>query len=436
MVQAVVRPQEFYALNPTEFEHRVGEILSRNGYRSVLHAGRSGDHGIDLRCQDKRSRRVVVQCKLYVRGHNVGEDAIRNLLGSMHVDGAEKAIFVTSSNFTIPARDVATRAGMMLVNGDELAAMDTNLPLPRIVTLMGPWLRSLGRTIVARPRASIVTGLFLVALVALGHPSSAGTTPAQPAISASVAQATHAGQEVVAPQTSPIQRGNPPIAIDGSATLALAPTTVAESPTALPSFLVSIAKNAGGDFVIKGTGFQPNEALTVHMSRYNGSQCVSSDGTACTWTRQADVNGDYLRITPLDAVTTNGPHLYWIIGSQGDETNHVVVMVPKNSFTEPMPADETIITIIGSSPRRFHVHSAGYLPNEPLTVRLGADRAPNCQVDGGPCIWHGMADAKGIYDRMNDFSHVNGLGKYWMSISGDTSARTGTTSFQLGALLP
>lgn len=434
MVQTVVRHQGFYALNPTEFEHRVGEILSRNGYQYVLHAGRSGDHGIDLRCQDMRSRRVVVQCKLYVRGHNVGEDAIRNLLGSMHVDGAEKAIFVTSSNFTTSARDVAARAGMVLINGDELAAMDRNRPLPRIVTLLGPWLRTLGKSMLARPRASIAAGLILISLVTLGHPSSAGTTPAKPTISGSAAQVTHGNQEGNPPQTSPIHRENPRVAIDRPAIPVSTQTLVAASPTALPSFLVSITKDPDGNFVIKGTGFRPNEALTVHMSRYNDSQCVSSDGTACTWTRQADANGDYLRTTPLDAVTTTGPHLYWIVGAQGDETDHVVVMLPKNSLTLPKPADETIIMIVGASPHLFHIHSAGYLPDEPLTIRLGADRGPNCQVDGGQCIWHEVADANGVYDGMKDFSHVNGLGKYWISISGDSSARTGDTSFTLGVL--
>lgn len=62
----------------------------------------------------RRPDTVVVQFKRWKEGHNVGSPDIQRLLGSMRYYNANKAVFVTSSDFTNAARKQAFRASIDL----------------------------------------------------------------------------------------------------------------------------------------------------------------------------------------------------------------------------------------------------------------------------------------------------------------------------------
>jgi restriction system protein len=115
---------ELLALTPRQFEAAVGEILRDTGYRDVRHVGGTGDLTADLTCRDDRGRSVVIQCKRYSPGIRIGSRDIQEFIGMMTVHHrADGGIFITTTEFTEPAVDLAKRHGIRLVDGQELTRL-------------------------------------------------------------------------------------------------------------------------------------------------------------------------------------------------------------------------------------------------------------------------------------------------------------------------
>jgi HJR/Mrr/RecB family endonuclease len=115
---------EFLALTPRQFELAVGSLLRDIGYRGVTHVGGSGDLSADLRCRDDKGRSVVVQCKRHAPGISVGSRDMQAFIGMIAVHHrAERGIFVTTSDFTGPAAELAHEHGIDLIDGARLAAL-------------------------------------------------------------------------------------------------------------------------------------------------------------------------------------------------------------------------------------------------------------------------------------------------------------------------
>lgn len=111
---------EILKLSPAQFEEGVADLLQRLGYRSVQRVGGSGDLGVDIKCQDKEGRSVVVQCKQYA-GVRIGSKDIQTFIGMQSVHHrADCGMFVTTSEFTTPARNLAERHGITLIDDNEL----------------------------------------------------------------------------------------------------------------------------------------------------------------------------------------------------------------------------------------------------------------------------------------------------------------------------
>ena len=151
---------EILKLTPAQFEEGVADLLQRLGYRSVQRVGGSGDLGVDITCQDKEGRSVVVQCKQYA-GVRIGSKDIQTFIGMQRVHHeADRGIFVTTSEFTTPAQNLAERHGITLIDDKELlnliqqayrgqkataaaaAAADTGRELGAIVKRRAPFLSS------------------------------------------------------------------------------------------------------------------------------------------------------------------------------------------------------------------------------------------------------------------------------------------------------
>ncbi len=115
---------ELLALTPRQFEEAAGEVLRDNGYRSVKHVGGSGDLSADLMCRDDRGRLIAVQCKRYSPGIRIGSRDIQEFIGMMAVHHqADRGVFITTTEFTQPAIDLARKHGITLVDGQELTRM-------------------------------------------------------------------------------------------------------------------------------------------------------------------------------------------------------------------------------------------------------------------------------------------------------------------------
>lgn len=91
--------RELLALTPSEFEERVRLLLEDLGWINLRLRGGSGDRGVDLEGEFQGTR-YVVQCKRYHHNKSVSPSAVRDLVGALHIQKADRALLVTTSSFT------------------------------------------------------------------------------------------------------------------------------------------------------------------------------------------------------------------------------------------------------------------------------------------------------------------------------------------------
>lgn len=127
-------------MSPRGFEHFCMRLLREAGFEKLEVTGRSNDGGVDgegvLQVNDLVSFSVVFQCKKWEG--TVPPKEIRDLRGAM-AGRAEKAIFLTTSSFSVNARSESERPGaapIELVDGEKLFEMSKKYQLgltPRTV---------------------------------------------------------------------------------------------------------------------------------------------------------------------------------------------------------------------------------------------------------------------------------------------------------------
>jgi restriction system protein len=121
-----------HGMTPKQFEQLIVDLLLAMGYgggdRSMgERIGRSGDGGIDgIIDEDALGLDAVyVQAKRYAPDSKVGRPALQAFVGSLTGEGANKGVFVTTSDFSREARDYLTRVQhrIVLINGERLARL-------------------------------------------------------------------------------------------------------------------------------------------------------------------------------------------------------------------------------------------------------------------------------------------------------------------------
>jgi len=96
----------------------------------------TGDGGIDIVAILEKpivSGKYLFQCKRYAPDCLVGAAAVRDFYGAVMADNAVKGIFITTSDFTVQAREFAERVGLELIN------------LPRLRELLAQYEMTNGR---------------------------------------------------------------------------------------------------------------------------------------------------------------------------------------------------------------------------------------------------------------------------------------------------
>jgi restriction system protein len=122
---------ELLALSPTDFEEAVAQSLRDRGYRDVQRRGGPGDLGVDITCTDPNGERLALQCKRYAPGSLVGSRDLQLFIGMIHTEhNVDRGVYVTTSNYTIPARQLAKRHNINLIDGPTLASI-LGLSTPR-----------------------------------------------------------------------------------------------------------------------------------------------------------------------------------------------------------------------------------------------------------------------------------------------------------------
>jgi Holliday junction resolvasome RuvABC ATP-dependent DNA helicase subunit len=113
---------EIANMSGVEFERLVTTLLARMGFRAEMTKA-TGDGGIDIvAVLDKPiiGGKYLFQCKRYGPGNVIGASIVRDFYGAVTADRAVKGILVTTSDFTIQAREFAERVGVELINLSQL----------------------------------------------------------------------------------------------------------------------------------------------------------------------------------------------------------------------------------------------------------------------------------------------------------------------------
>ena len=120
------------ALSPPRFERLILDLLRAMGYGGghdtmYRETPVSGDGGIDgiINEDTLGLDAVYIQAKRYAPDAGVGEPAIRDFIGALTSVGATKGVFVTTSSFSRPARDIVGRIQqrIVLIDGQRLARL-------------------------------------------------------------------------------------------------------------------------------------------------------------------------------------------------------------------------------------------------------------------------------------------------------------------------
>ncbi|MDW8405853.1 restriction endonuclease [Chloroflexus sp.] len=116
-----LRRQQLLALSPSEFEQRVALLLEDLGWKQVVVRGGSGDRGVDITAE-RDGLRFIIQCKRYSKP--VGPNYVRDLVGALQIQQADRAILVTTSSFT--------RQSQLEARGQAVELWDNRILLQRI----------------------------------------------------------------------------------------------------------------------------------------------------------------------------------------------------------------------------------------------------------------------------------------------------------------
>jgi Holliday junction resolvasome RuvABC ATP-dependent DNA helicase subunit len=118
-------PTSIERMSGVEFERLVTVLLARMEFRPEMTRA-TGDGGIDIvAVLDKPilGGKYLFQCKRYGPENLVGASTVRDFYGAVTADKAVKGILITTSDFTVQAREFAERVGLELINLPQLQSL-------------------------------------------------------------------------------------------------------------------------------------------------------------------------------------------------------------------------------------------------------------------------------------------------------------------------
>jgi restriction system protein len=118
-------PKSLELMSGAEFERLVTALLARMEFRAEMTKA-TGDGGIDIvAVLDKPivGGKYLFQCKRYAPENLVGASTVRDFYGAVSADKAVKGVLITTSDFTVQAREFAERVGLELINLPKLRSL-------------------------------------------------------------------------------------------------------------------------------------------------------------------------------------------------------------------------------------------------------------------------------------------------------------------------
>ncbi|WP_292646396.1 restriction endonuclease [Mesorhizobium sp.] len=110
------RPDDLNRLHWQDFETLLFRIFQNQGFEAELGPGR-GDNGVDLRLWQRDpigDVLTLVQAKRHAIGNKIDLTQVAALYGIAEVEGADRALFVTTSSYAPVARRFASRTSDLL----------------------------------------------------------------------------------------------------------------------------------------------------------------------------------------------------------------------------------------------------------------------------------------------------------------------------------
>lgn len=114
----------FQHMHHDHFERAIADLARE--HPAVLRAakcGQTADRGLDVLVELHDGRRILIQCKHYRPGNNVGGPAVREIVGSVIANGCHFGAIVTTADFTAEAyatNGILGPSALALVNGSSL----------------------------------------------------------------------------------------------------------------------------------------------------------------------------------------------------------------------------------------------------------------------------------------------------------------------------
>jgi restriction system protein len=117
--------QPFNSIDPFEYERWCAQSLREHGWDASTTKG-GGDQGVDIIAK-KDNRKVALQCKLYTSGA-VGNKAVQEIHAAAAFIEADRAVVVSNADYTLSARQLAAKLGVLLVHHSHLPELGILLP--------------------------------------------------------------------------------------------------------------------------------------------------------------------------------------------------------------------------------------------------------------------------------------------------------------------
>lgn len=115
--------KNFQNLSPYDFEKFIAKLFEAMGYETRVTQA-SNDYGIDVVAK-KENENIAIQCKRYAPGNPIGNRDVQRLLGAMQLKDikANHSIIITTSHFTVQAREQANECAIELWDRHDLEKM-------------------------------------------------------------------------------------------------------------------------------------------------------------------------------------------------------------------------------------------------------------------------------------------------------------------------
>jgi len=114
-----------WQMSGQDFERLIAALLTRMGFHAET-TRVTGDGGIDIVAfLDKPilGGKYLFQCKRFAPDNLVGAPTVRDFYGAVTADRAVKGVFITTSSFTLQAREFAQKVGLELIGWKELQSL-------------------------------------------------------------------------------------------------------------------------------------------------------------------------------------------------------------------------------------------------------------------------------------------------------------------------